>query len=495
MIAKSLTFSTHIFKRSGLNLRPLRLLRRPFSKSEVPDPEKSIEEFMARLRNTDVNEMKSKPAEEVLNSFMKEKHVTLALINATSVQEIEDILEKADLSKLTIEEISLFLYYLGDLEGPLSTGENRDISHLITKGLLMFESQDDKEQKLSNLLKCLGILCAKKNWVITNEQSQIILENIKKLQVTDQNLVETLIGIAYTFELTGQEQNYKVAVMRYLKNSEEILMSKEYLPGKASIKELSEILFILCKAEYHSEILIEFLLGNLLKQELDPYALVNTLIALHSMNYSNQATLDSLYELFLKNLSSINGNSIVTALDSCSKNGCNPKYISKLLGAANHTIKTMSIDAYIGLWRSISLITVRAASIKGSMPNVETTMKLLKKNFGKTSDEHWGMADLDTNDILSILSSLSALKDRDVSFVQPFIKEAFKRDLPNKCSGIELVVLTKNLFAYSNIFEDAFLDIHKACEKRMNDIPEDFRPVIADIFKLKKDVIRKSAFF
>ena len=124
--------------------------------------------------------------------------------------------------------------------------------------------------------------------------------------------------------------------------------------------------------------------------------------------------------------------------------------------------------------------------------DAEKTVELLKKSFGGHA---WGMKDLELWDILSLLSSLSAIRDRDVAFAHDFIKELFRRKVLDSCEPLQLFSIAKLVYAYSRVYEDAFVEIHEACVRRAKDLPPEYRASLKELFLLRRDIIKQSPFF
>lgn len=483
------------FTKVGLGMRPLNYrmnkLTRFFSATpEKGDPnfkgkkstmQESLDEFLEKVQSPELQDAFRRNPEQALNNYMKEKYVVLSLVNAQTIEEVEHLLKTAKIEDLTIDEISLFLFYLGDFDGPVYSFE--EIDQLINLGLDKIQ-KNPRENSSALLIKSLGILCVKKGYRLKIDQAQIVLDIASELPVSDETIVELMKTFTYILAMNGHDQFYKTAIYRFMqKSGEDILLTKNFTDSV----EISEVLYFLFSSEYQNEALVECLVGQLLDKEIDPNTATNTVVALSHMKYNKQDTYDKLLRVVLNNLTEIPVNIVVTMLEACISNNIQSVPISKFLSNIVQNVKFMSVDAYVEMWRLVALIRKKLPELK-----TESVLNALKKNFG---GNNWTMKDLEILDLISILSTLSSLKDDDISFAHNFIKEISKRKLMETCSGTELFMIAKLFYNYSKVYEEAFLEVHAACSKRMDSIPPEYRQHLQELFKLRRDIIRESPFF
>lgn len=450
-------------------------------KPEGSDPsqqstmEKSLEDFLASIKSHELKDSMKQNPEEMLGKYMKEKFVVLSLINAQTVEEVENILSNCEIEKLSIDEISLFLFYLGDFEGPIYSPA--EINTLIDLGLKKM-NESPTEVSSANLIKSLGILCVKKGFKLNDEQTQIILNVSSKLAVSDDTILELMKAFSYILAMNGHDQLYKATILRFLQSSgEEILMSKKF----SEPVEISEVLYFLFSADYHNESLVESLVGQLLQKEIDVDTAVNTIIALSNMKYSRQSTYDQLLKLVVEHMDQIPVNSIVPMLEACIANDVQSIPITKIISAITQNAKYMSIDAYVEMWRLLAVMKK-----KGTTVNLDPTIAALKRNFGGSN---WSLKDFEVLDHISVLSSLSSLRDNDLAFAHSFIQQLAMPEVLDTCHGTHLFMITKLFYNYSKIYEQAFQLAHNACAHRMDQIPPEYRQHLQELFKLRKDIL------
>ena len=151
--------------------------------------------------------------------------------------------------------MSLFAFYLGDLEGKILKEDK--VRELIDAGLLKVQAEPQSEHS-ANFIKSLGILCAKQGFKLNPDEAGMIVEAANKLPASDDTIVETLKAITYILDISGLEPQYSEAIQKYLANSgEEILMTKKF----NDIIEIPQLLYFIYKSQYKSDILVSKLTG------------------------------------------------------------------------------------------------------------------------------------------------------------------------------------------------------------------------------------------
>ena len=452
-------------------------LKRPFSSKpdrEQLDMDASLKEFLSRVNSGDLEKAKKNP-EEALNNFMKEQYVTIALVNSKSVQEVEQLLAKQDLGKLNINELSLFAFYLGDLEGKILNPSK--VNELLDEGLSKVQAEPQADHS-ANFIKSLGILCARQGFKVTPEQAGMIVDAASKLPASDDTIVETVKALTYILDNPGQEPQYSQAIQNYLANSgDDILMTKKF----DDFLEIPQLLYFIYKSQYKNDTLISRLTGQLLTHELDIDTALNTILALNTLGHKDAAAFEKLFKVVIPHLDTIQPDNLASLATACVANDLASVPISKIITAILQDVKGLSIDSYIEMFRLLGQVKSKNLPV-----NLETALETLKRGFG---GYQWGLKDLQTWDLISIISSLNVLRDKDVAFAHTFIKEIFDRNLLKTCDGLQLFMITKLLYNYSRIYEDAFVDAHKVCASRMMDIPPEYRQTLKEAFILRKDIL------
>ena len=460
----------------ALNKHPL---RRYFSSSSNKN-EGNLDEFLKKVQTMDLKDIKENP-EQVLNSFMREKFVSLSLINAQSLEEVEDILEKSDPDKLDIQEISLLIFYLSDFDGPLNNIEK--IYDIITKGLQLM-SYNPQEDSASNLLLSLGVLCVKKKMKLHDVQVEALVRNIDSVKLNEHNMVEVIKSLTYILDLNDRTEEYGKCLKKIMADGgEDILMSMKFTNNLS----ISEILFYMYRSDYTNHTLVSYLVNQLLSNNPDTDTAINTIISLNSLKYGHVDVYTQLFDVVMNDLGNVSGNFTVSLIDAVVSNGLKSISLTRLINNVHHNIKYLSIDGYVDMWKMLGIITHKKNEV-----NIQKTVEILKRNFG---GHVWSMKDLELWDIISILSSLTIMKDQDVAFAHSFIKEIFDRKALDSCDGLQLFSIAKLVYAYSRVYEDAFIDTHEVCVRRMIIIPPEYRTALKDLFSLRKDLIKSSPFF
>lgn len=454
-------------------------LKRLFSQKTVAD-EDGLDEFLKKVKTMDLKDTSKNP-EELLTSFMKEKYLSLSLVNAQSLGEVSDIMKRADVSALNLNEISLLLFYLADFDGELEA-EDR-ISELVDRGLELFAAQPAAEVS-NSLLLSLGLLCFKKRFEVSKAQVARVVELVGRAELSEASIVELLKATTYILETHGHMEAYKQSVRNVLREDGADVLMKMKLRDNVAILEL---LFYLYRSEYPDELLVKCLVGQLLDNGADVPTAINAIVALNSLGLKDSAIYQSLFDIVLAAVQDVSANYCVSLLEVIVNNDLKTVPFSKLLHAVHHQVNLLSIDAYVDMWRLVGQLQNKKFALDATK-----TVELLKKGFGGNT---WGMKDLEIWDILSVLSSLSIIRDRDVAFAHDFIKELFRRKALDSCEPLQLFSIAKLVYAYSRIYEDAFLEIHEACVRRAKDIPPEYRTGLKELFLLRKDIIKQSPFF
>lgn len=438
--------------------------------------DQSLEEFLERVKKTDLKEGKNASAEELLDNFMKEKFSTLSLLSAKDVPEVMTILASANLDTFRMEEVSLFLFYLGDLEGEVDPSKIED---LIQKGLTM-AVQNPQEIQTDNFIKALGILASRKGVGLSDDARDVICHLSEKVKARAEGQVEMLK--AYSYILEDEPESLKAAVKGLLLGDGEKALIEHKIVDPV---ELSEIFYILFKSEYKSNVLLDALVKNMIVGELDSTSAANTLLALNSLGYQNS---ESYKKLFASVLSSpvILANQLATLLESSLNNNITDLPFSQILTTISREVEQLTPQGYVEVFKSIAMIKAKKIQV-----DVNDTMEVLKRNFAAHT---FDMKDLQIWDILSIMSSLLSMKDQDLSFVKLFLEEIEKREALEECDGLQLFLLTKILYSYSKYFPKEFVKAHSVSARRMDEIPPEYKPMIKEMVKQRSDLIPNSPF-
>ena len=455
-------------------------LKRHFAQKPSADLEDGLDEFLKKVKSIDLKDSSKKP-EEVLTAFMKEKYLSLSLVNAQSLGEVLDIMKKADFAALNVNEVSLLLFYLADFDGELECFDR--IEQLVDRGLELFSSQPPEDSS-NSLLLSLGLLCFKKRFEVTAPQVARVVELLGRAQLSEASIVELLKATTYILETHGHMEAYKQSVRSILgEDGTEVLMKTQLRDNVAVL----ELLFYLHRSEHHDEVLVKYLISQILRNGADVPTAINAIVAIHSLGFKDADAYQQLFDIVMGSIAEVSADYCVSLLEVVASNDLKTVPFSKLVNAVHHQINLLSIDGYVDMWRLVGIMKHKKFPL-----NADKTVEVLKKCFGGNT---WGMKDLELWDIISVLSSLSIIKDQDVAFAHDFIKEVFRRKALDSCEVLQLFSLAKLVYAYSRIYEDAFLEIHEACVRRAKDMPPEYRAALKELFVLRKDIIKHSPFF
>jgi len=472
----------------------------PISAEVEPTPKKrpgrkkskknAVDEFDQKLVNTSFDQQmkdlsKLDQPTSLTGKKVKASSVVVDIIKSSNTMEIEHYLSQVKLASLPMTTCSAALLYLAELEGTVSSPK---VSELIdcTLALCM---EDTASADTETAIKTLGLLCLHKGWELKQEQAEKIMEIAPKMRVTLDTIFETIQALAQCLGIGGHNQIFKVTMLRFLQASgEEVLFQTKF----ASAEEISQMLYFLHLAEYQNPVLLDSLIGQLMQKELNPEAAIHSVMVLDAMNYPKSKAYLELLEPILPYLDQIPVNHLVTILAISLKHNLSSLPLSKFFSAIHLRIEDISIDAYLQMLQMVSdLIANKDLGHKLLEGKATQSMKILKKYFGGST---WGLSDLETTEMLTILECLVQIKDNDVAFSHNFISQIFKREVMETCDGPTLVRIFKILFSYSKFYEDAFIDGHAILVKRMDVIPDEHRKTVIDIVRLKIDILPKSPF-
>jgi hypothetical protein len=446
--------------------------------------DESLEEFLAKMKEFKDSGVAENP-EAALNNYMKDRFASLALVNSGSLAEVENILKDQQISNLSLEEISLFVFYLGNFDGVIQDPHKVDL--IISQAFVLIQKYSDKPEGL-NFFEALGVLSVKKGVKITVEQVQLIQDIFPKLPVTVENVSAALKILTYLLFMNGYEQQYCVTFASFLKSgAEDILLDMNMMAPD----QINEILYFCFRSGYDNENFISRMIGKLLKLEIEPISAATAIIALNQLKYKDEDSFRKLFSILIKNhakgVSALHPNELVKLLEAAVANNVTSISLEMFFDRMYANLSALSIDGYLDTWRVLATIVRRKVDFDISKP-----MSMLKNHL---KGQNWNIKDFEPMDFVSILSDLVIIRDKDMAFAHIFIQEAFARNLLKTCSGLELFMFTKLLYSYSKFYEEAFVDAHNICSHRMKDIPPEYRATLKEAFSLRKDLIPNSPFY
>lgn len=453
----------------------------PLNKTKMED---SLAEFLTKMKEFRDSGVAQNP-EAALNNYMKEKFASIALVNSSSLAEVEHILKDQQASALSLEEISLFVFYLGNFEGIVQ--ETHKVNLLIEQGFVLVQAVADKPEGL-NFLEALGVLSIKKNVKITPEQALIVQDVFAKLPITVETVSAILKIMTYLLYMNGYEQQYCDTFSKVLKSgAEDVLLDMTFTHPD----QVNEIFYFCFRAGYTNDNFISRMIGKFLQLDVQPVSAATAVIALNHLKYRDEDSFRKLFSFLVvnhaKGLAALHPNELVKLLEAALTNNVTSINLKMFLDRIYPELNALSIDGYLDTWRVLATIVRRKIDF-----DVTEAMTMLKKNL---KGQNWTIKDFEPMDFVSVLSDLVVIRDKDMAFAHIFIKEVFARKILNTCSGLELFMLTKLLYSYSKFYEEAFVDAHQVCASRMKDIPPEYRTTLKDAFSLRKDLIPNSPFY